>query len=166
MAGTPRTNPRMCDLREIAARLLTEMGVESKATEGNTALAERIRTVRRDLMGLKNRRAIEAFIGDVPVPPRPPRQPFFYQARQNTPFYQSAEWFDLRYRVLRRYGATCMCCGATRKGGATIQVDHIKPRSLFPELALDFDNQQVLCKACNRGKSNTDQTDWRPKKIA
>jgi 5-methylcytosine-specific restriction endonuclease McrA len=44
-----------------------------------------------------------------------------------------------------------------------IVVDHIKPRSRFPELALDPENVQVLCDSCNRGKSCDDYTDFRPK---
>jgi len=43
-----------------------------------------------------------------------------------------------------------------------IVVDHIKPRSKFPELELVFDNCQVLCNSCNMGKSNNDYTDFRP----
>jgi len=46
-----------------------------------------------------------------------------------------------------------------------IHVDHIKPRSKFPELELVFDNLQVLCDDCNIGKSNVDSTDFRPSGI-
>ena len=42
-----------------------------------------------------------------------------------------------------------------------IHVDHIKPRKLFPHLALDVNNLQILCHECNHGKGNWDQTDWR-----
>lgn len=83
------------------------------------------------------------------------------RAGKKLPFYQSWDWAQLRYRVLQKYGAKCMCCGITGESGARIMVDHIKPRSKFPELELEFDNMQVLCDSCNRGKSNTDFTDWR-----
>jgi len=43
-----------------------------------------------------------------------------------------------------------------------MHVDHIRPRSKSPSLELDPDNLQVLCKACNLGKSNLDDTDFRP----
>lgn len=76
-------------------------------------------------------------------------------------FYRSPEWKSLRYRVLKEQGNRCMLCGDAPTNGAVIQVDHIKPRSLYPELALDYNNLQVLCKACNEGKSNKDSTDWR-----
>lgn len=77
------------------------------------------------------------------------------------PFFDSKEWLQLRYDTLRRYGGNCMCCGTDAASGAIIQVDHIKPRSKFPKLALDPNNLQVLCGRCNHGKSNKDETDWR-----
>ena len=81
------------------------------------------------------------------------------QERQK--FYESREWVALRYQALKHYGSRCLCCGATPGDGACMHVDHIKPRSLHPELELSFDNLQVLCEACNIGKSNVDETDWR-----
>jgi len=78
-------------------------------------------------------------------------------------FYSSKEWRKLRYQVLRKYSAECMCCGRSKKNdGIVIHVDHIKPRSKYPHLALDFKNLQLLCEDCNLGKSNIDETDWRP----
>jgi 5-methylcytosine-specific restriction endonuclease McrA len=76
-------------------------------------------------------------------------------------FLQSERWAALRYETIRDRGARCECCGATPREGVSLVVDHIKPRSLYPELALEPSNLQVLCRACNRGKSNWDQTDWR-----
>ena len=73
-------------------------------------------------------------------------------------FYQSWEWKKLRYQVLMYYGAKCMLCGSDHR----IVVDHIKPRKKYPELELDFDNMQVLCNECNRGKGRWDETDHRP----
>lgn len=73
-------------------------------------------------------------------------------------FFDSREWQELRYRALIEYGRKCMCCGITK---AEFHVDHIKPRSKYPELALDFSNLQILCRACNLGKSNKDETDFR-----
>jgi 5-methylcytosine-specific restriction endonuclease McrA len=42
-----------------------------------------------------------------------------------------------------------------------INVDHIKPRRKYPELALTESNLQVLCGTCNHGKGSWDETDWR-----
>lgn len=43
-----------------------------------------------------------------------------------------------------------------------MNVDHIRPRSRFPELALTESNLQVLCETCNHGKGNWSERDWRP----
>ncbi len=69
-------------------------------------------------------------------------------------FLQTQEWQKLRYEILMAHGRKCMCCGITEAQGAIIQVDHIKPRSKYPELALEGANLQVLCRDCNMGKSN------------
>jgi 5-methylcytosine-specific restriction endonuclease McrA len=76
-------------------------------------------------------------------------------------FLLSYEWRKLRMEALKKYGARCQCCGATRADGIKIHVDHIKPRKRYPELALDIGNLQVLCEVCNHGKGNWDNTDWR-----
>jgi len=76
-------------------------------------------------------------------------------------FYLSMDWISLRYQVIEKYGKVCMRCNST----CCIAVDHIKPRSLFPELSLDFDNMQVLCRSCNSKKSNRDTTDYRIKGV-
>jgi len=76
-------------------------------------------------------------------------------------FYKSDEWREVRYKALVMHGAQCQCCGATRADGVKLHVDHIKPKSKFPELALDIKNLQILCEDCNLGKMARDQTDWR-----
>jgi 5-methylcytosine-specific restriction endonuclease McrA len=76
-------------------------------------------------------------------------------------FLMSYEWRCARMIALKRHGAKCQCCGATTATGAVLNVDHIKPRRTHPELALDQNNLQVLCAACNHGKGNWDDTDWR-----
>jgi len=76
-------------------------------------------------------------------------------------FLESFAWRRLRMEALKKYSPRCMCCGATPKDGAVMNVDHIKPRKLFPALALDISNLQILCHECNHGKGNWDQTDWR-----
>lgn len=76
-------------------------------------------------------------------------------------FYLCREWRELRYKALATYGNKCQCCGASPEDGAKIHVDHIKPRSTHRHLQLEFSNLQILCDACNLGKSNLDSTDWR-----
>lgn len=76
-------------------------------------------------------------------------------------FLQTYEWRRVRMMALKKYGPVCQCCGATPKTGAVMNVDHIKPRKLFPDFALDVSNLQILCHECNHGKGNWDMTDWR-----
>ena len=76
------------------------------------------------------------------------------------PFCKTDEWLSLRYDALVKYGRRCCCCGVTSES-AVMHVDHIKPKSLHPELALDINNLQILCKDCNFGKGNRDDTDLR-----
>lgn len=78
-------------------------------------------------------------------------------------FYQTREWRGLRYKVIRESDRRCQCCGASAENGAELHVDHIKPRSIYPELSLSQDNLQVLCSECNKGKSNVFFDDWRKK---
>jgi 5-methylcytosine-specific restriction endonuclease McrA len=73
-------------------------------------------------------------------------------------FYSNEKWLRLRYQALIKYGKRCMVCGDME---SQIHVDHIKPRSKYPELELEISNLQILCKACNLGKSNQDETDFR-----
>lgn len=81
----------------------------------------------------------------------------------NPDFYNSAEWRKLRARVLEKYECRCMMCGRSPKDhGIVVHVDHIKPRSKYPELALEFSNLQILCEDCNMGKGNRYDTDYRP----
>lgn|GEM_PF-3492951 len=80
------------------------------------------------------------------------------QRKYGVGFYTSEEWLRLRFKALSFYGKKCMCCSATT---GTMHVDHIKPKSKFPLLALEFSNLQVLCEECNRGKGAEFQTDFR-----
>lgn len=63
-------------------------------------------------------------------------------------------WARVRWQALKRDQFRCQACGAAAKQGATLHVDHIKPRSRFPELELELSNLQVLCEPCNLSKSD------------
>jgi len=76
-------------------------------------------------------------------------------------FYYSDEWRRLRFQALERYGRRCMSCGRGLEHGIVLHVDHIKPRSKYPELELSPDNVQILCEDCNLGKSNLYENDLR-----
>jgi 5-methylcytosine-specific restriction endonuclease McrA len=60
-----------------------------------------------------------------------------------TPEYQA--W---RKEVFRRDKFTCVMCGDSR--GGNLEADHIKPRHLFPELALELSNGRTLCIPCHK----------------
>ncbi len=100
------------------------------------------------------------------VAPEKPRKPIAQVTQVATPsvdFYWSPEWRRVRYVALRASRGVCELCGTGPAPGAPLHVDHIKPRSRFPELELDVTNLQVLCADCNLGKSNIDEIDWRRK---
>lgn len=81
-------------------------------------------------------------------------------------FLLSREWAAVRMVAIERDGGRCACCGRTAQDGVRINVDHIKPRIRYPQLALTVENLQVLCSECNQGKGNRFETDWRRKSAA
>lgn len=89
------------------------------------------------------------------------KAPWVVKPDKSEAFWKCLAWRQLRYEVLKNTGARCQCCGATRKDGVQIHVDHIHPRKTHPQLALSIDNLQVLCEDCNAGKGSWDSTDWR-----
>ena len=94
-----------------------------------------------------------------------------HERANSSAFLDSAPWQRLRMQVLINYGSRCMRCGWSPGSGSVndlqaiyetyLCVDHIKPRRYRPDLALDFENLQVLCNKCNYHKGNDDWTDWR-----
>lgn len=81
-----------------------------------------------------------------------------FRWQEKAGFYGSRSWYQLRYRAIKVYGRVCAACRTTE---GEMHVDHIKPRSKFPELSLEISNLQVLCASCNIGKGAWDHTDWR-----
>ena len=76
-------------------------------------------------------------------------------------FLSTYAWRNLRIKALNLYGRKCMCCGDTPENGAVMNIDHIRPRKHYPELALDIRWLQCLCGACNHGKGNELENDYR-----
>lgn len=66
-------------------------------------------------------------------------------------FYETKEWQELRFIVLKLFPRFCMKC---KKHRITLQIDHCFPRALFPNKRLDLLNMQVLCPQCNKEKKN------------
>jgi hypothetical protein len=111
--------------------------------------------------GAWKKRLFDSWKSGNPIVVKPPKihKATRYSAKRqkDLEFYRSWEWKNVRFHILKEYGAFCMLCGSKER----ICVDHIKPRSKFPALELDYDNMQVLCNDCNMGKSNDDYTDFR-----
>jgi len=69
-------------------------------------------------------------------------------------FLISDAWRALRQEAIKKYGAVCLRCGKSATKRSPINIDHVKPRKYYPELALDINNLQPLCARCNKWKGN------------
>lgn len=58
------------------------------------------------------------------------------------------------------FGKKCMKCGSVEN----IEIDHIKPKSTHPELELDMNNIQLLCRSCNASKGNRNENKYKIKR--
>lgn len=78
-------------------------------------------------------------------------------------FASRIQWWWIKSKVQgpgKFYGARCAHCHKwARRGDA--HLDHIKPKSKYPELAYAITNLQYLCAKCNRVKHDYDGDDWR-----
>jgi 5-methylcytosine-specific restriction endonuclease McrA len=82
-------------------------------------------------------------------------------------FYASEEWKRARYAALLKSDGSCECCGASKRDGIRLNVDHKEPLSKRWDLRLEPRNHQVLCASCNWGKGGTakDWTDQDPDEL-
>lgn len=67
-------------------------------------------------------------------------------------FYASPEWRELRARVIAEDGRVCVVCSVMVVDERDLTVDHLLPRSKYPERALDRTNLRVMCRPCNSAK--------------
>lgn len=65
---------------------------------------------------------------------------------------KSAEYRAWRRMVYERDNYTCVECGKRSKRGKriTLNADHIKPFSLYPELRFEVANGRTLCVLCHK----------------
>jgi len=66
---------------------------------------------------------------------------------------RKAVWFSAVVNSLKKMtgpGQRCMFCS----GSESTDVEHYKPKSVFPDLALTWENYLWSCTPCNRGKGN------------
>jgi hypothetical protein len=75
-------------------------------------------------------------------------------------FYSSPEWNMLRKQVIKLKGRVCAECGRRIVQNNDITVDHIKPRSKYPDLALRIENLRILCRSCNSQKGDREFAEY------
>ena len=63
---------------------------------------------------------------------------------------RTKRWAVLRQQIIERDGWACRCCG---KRALRLEVDHVKPVRLRPDLAFDPRNLQSLCGPCHTRKT-------------
>lgn len=82
----------------------------------------------------------------------------FYRKADRVKFYHSRRWRKLRNEIVEQYHHECVEClkrgviTTDRKPGVVIEVDHIQSIIDKPELVLDANNLQPLCRECHNAK--------------
>ncbi|KQB12433.1 HNH endonuclease [Rhodobacter capsulatus] len=71
-------------------------------------------------------------------------------ARHSKAVTRTKRWAVLRQQILERDGWACQRCG---KRALRLEVDHVKPVRLRPDLAFDPRNLQSLCGPCHTRKT-------------
>jgi len=78
-----------------------------------------------------------------------------YKVRHD--FYRSMEWQNMRIYILYR-DKTCRKCSTEERPVMAEEVDHIIDIADRPDLRLDPNNLQGLCKSCHSKKSFNEHT--------
>lgn len=61
---------------------------------------------------------------------------------------------NIRQKIYQLDNHKCVYCGCQVEKGKNATLDHIKPRSLYPELERDIKNLVTSCVKCNSKKGN------------
>ena len=67
--------------------------------------------------------------------------------KENEKIRKTIEYKNWRRACMERDNFTCQIC---LKRGGDLEIDHIKPQSLFPELRFELTNGRTLCIPCHR----------------
>lgn len=152
---------------------LRSKGVACKGDEGFVSIAEKMRywekkpqvsgrvAIRMAFREFLGRPDVEAFSMPAGTPKREKVSKISDAYAKRQAFYLSKDWRYVRYEALKRSRGVCELCGTAPTPGKPLHVDHIKPRSKYPELEFEISNLQILCDDCNLGKGNRDEIDWR-----
>jgi len=68
-------------------------------------------------------------------------------------FHRNPAWPGLRLAAKRRDRWACVKCGSKLR----LEVDHVRPVKLRPDMALSLDNLQTLCRSCHVDKTRHDK---------
>ena len=71
----------------------------------------------------------------------------------------SNRWHELEQLLINQENK-CKYCKILITIGGNAEVDHIQPKSRFPELINDITNLQWLCELCNTAKSNRTEDEF------
>lgn len=69
------------------------------------------------------------------------------RAKGRISWKHTQEYRDWRTAVFKRDNWTCQDCG---QHGGTLNADHIKPQSLYPDLRFTVSNGRTLCRPCHK----------------
>lgn len=173
---TRKAHGKRMTLQALLKHQVSVLGLQQRQGENLLGLAERAFLGERfkDLSHMYKWIERRFVVNRMPVKVQPPKTKrvkiddgLTYERRAwiwSPAFYRSEEWRIVRFQALKDSRGCCDLCGRSQRDhGVVLHVDHIRPRSKFPELALCLANLQILCEDCNLGKGNRDDTDWRPK---
>lgn len=82
------------------------------------------------------------------------------RSAEDTAFYSSKEWRQLRPMAIARDNGLCVHCLANKRVIPFKEIDHIIPLRVDRSKALQLDNLQCLCKQCHTRKTYEDRKNY------
>jgi hypothetical protein len=73
-----------------------------------------------------------------------------YRTGASNAMYNTDSYKLFREQILKRDNYKCTTCGNFGSKYNPLQVEHIKPKALFPSLIFDPSNAKVLCMKCHK----------------